>query len=71
MKTGLSHKGQMRMGILGGLLGALLVGPAHFIAAEIGAENNTTTVVLIPSEFISLAKHLGDYLQDMSEKQKS
>ncbi len=38
--------------------------------AEIGAENNTTTVVLIPSEFISLAKHLGEYIEDMNEKQK-
>lgn len=35
MKTGMSHKGKTRMGILGGLLGALLVGPAPLIAAEI------------------------------------
>ncbi|NUM43294.1 MAG: slipin family protein [Anaerolineales bacterium] len=38
--------------------------------AEIGAENNTTTVILLPSEFVTLAKHLGDYLEDMNEKQK-
>jgi len=37
--------------------------------AEIGAENNTTTVVLLPSEFVTLAKHLGDYLEDMNAKQ--
>ncbi|GAB4577994.1 MAG: slipin family protein [Anaerolineales bacterium] len=37
--------------------------------AEIGAENNTTTVVLLPSEFVTLAKHLGDYLEDMNKKQ--
>lgn len=38
--------------------------------AEIGAENNTTTIVLLPSEFVTLAKHLGDYLEDMNEKQE-
>jgi regulator of protease activity HflC (stomatin/prohibitin superfamily) len=30
---------------------------------EIGVENNTTTVLLIPSEFISLSKRLSDYLE--------
>jgi regulator of protease activity HflC (stomatin/prohibitin superfamily) len=30
---------------------------------EIGVENNTTTVLLIPSDFISLSKRLSDYLE--------
>lgn len=36
--------------------------------SEIGAENNTTTVILIPSEVISLAKNLSDYLENMNAK---
>jgi regulator of protease activity HflC (stomatin/prohibitin superfamily) len=32
--------------------------------AEIGAENNSTTVLLIPSDFVTLAKSLSDYLRD-------
>lgn len=38
--------------------------------SEIGAENNTTTVILLPSEFITLAKHLGSYLEGMGNKQE-
>ncbi len=30
--------------------------------SEIGVENNTTTIVMIPSEFLNLAKSLGDHL---------
>ena len=30
--------------------------------AEIGAENNSTTVLMIPSDFVSLAHSLNDYL---------
>ena len=36
--------------------------------SEIGAENNTTTVVLIPSEFMHLAKHMGGYLEKMGSQ---
>jgi regulator of protease activity HflC (stomatin/prohibitin superfamily) len=38
--------------------------------SEIGAENNTTTVILIPSEIISLAKNLSDYLENVNGKAK-
>jgi regulator of protease activity HflC (stomatin/prohibitin superfamily) len=31
--------------------------------AEVGAENNSTTVLMIPSDFVSLAHNLSDYLQ--------
>ena len=30
--------------------------------AEVGAENNSTTVIMIPSDFVSLAHNLSDYL---------
>ena len=30
--------------------------------SEVGAENNTTTVVMMPSEFVSVAKSVADYL---------
>src|SRR5436190_2730293 len=37
----------------------------HFqMIAEVGAENNSTTVLMIPSDFVSLAKSLSDYLRD-------
>lgn len=32
--------------------------------AEIGAENNSTTVLMIPSDFVMLAKSLSEYLRD-------
>src|SRR5271168_2640507 len=31
--------------------------------AEVGAENNSTTVLMIPSDFVSLAHNLNDYLR--------
>ena len=31
--------------------------------SEVGAENNSTTVLMIPSDFVSLAHTLNDYLQ--------
>ncbi len=31
--------------------------------AEVGAENNSTTVLMIPSDFVSLATSLADYLR--------
>lgn len=32
--------------------------------AEVGAENNSTTVIMIPSDFVMLAKSLSDYLRE-------
>jgi regulator of protease activity HflC (stomatin/prohibitin superfamily) len=32
--------------------------------AEVGAENNSTTVLMIPSDFVTLAKTLSDYLRE-------
>lgn len=32
--------------------------------AEVGAENNSTTVLMIPSDFVSLSKSISDYLGD-------
>jgi regulator of protease activity HflC (stomatin/prohibitin superfamily) len=32
--------------------------------AEVGAENNSTTVLMIPSDFITLSKSLSEYLRD-------
>jgi len=32
--------------------------------AEVGAENNSTTVLMIPSDFVSFAKSISDYLSD-------
>jgi regulator of protease activity HflC (stomatin/prohibitin superfamily) len=37
--------------------------------AEVGAENNSTTVLMIPSDFVSLAHNLSDYLLNQ-ERQK-
>jgi regulator of protease activity HflC (stomatin/prohibitin superfamily) len=32
--------------------------------AEVGAENNSTTVLMIPSDFVTFTKSLSDYLRD-------
>lgn len=37
---------------------------------EIGAENNTTTVILMPSEFITLSKKLSDYLESQANSRE-
>jgi regulator of protease activity HflC (stomatin/prohibitin superfamily) len=34
--------------------------------SEVGAENNSTTVLMIPSDFITLSKSLTEYLRDHS-----
>ena len=34
--------------------------------AEVGAENNSTTVLMIPSDFVTLAKSLSEYLRERS-----
>ena len=36
--------------------------------AEVGAEHNSTTVLMIPSDFVALAKNVNDYLRDHSAK---
>ena len=36
--------------------------------AEVGAENNSTTVLMIPSDFVTLAKTLGEYLSEHKVK---
>lgn len=34
------------------------------MVTEVGAENNSTTVIMIPSDFANLAKSLGDYFRE-------
>ena len=34
------------------------------MVAEVGAENNSTTVIMIPSDFVTLSKTLADYLRE-------
>jgi len=36
--------------------------------AEVGAENNSTTVLMIPSDFVTLSKSLSEYLNEHSGK---
>jgi regulator of protease activity HflC (stomatin/prohibitin superfamily) len=38
--------------------------------SEVGAENNSTTVIMIPSDFVSLAKGLNEYLRDNGTSSK-
>lgn len=38
---------------------------------EIGAENNTTTIIMMPSEFITLSKKLGDFLEAQRDGEES
>ena len=38
--------------------------------AEVGAENNTTTVIMIPSDFLNLAKNVSEYVQDQTAKSR-
>ena len=32
--------------------------------AEVGADNNTTTIIMIPSDFVTMAKSLSEYIHD-------
>jgi regulator of protease activity HflC (stomatin/prohibitin superfamily) len=34
------------------------------MVTEVGAENNSTTILMIPSDFVSLAKNVSEYLRD-------
>ncbi len=40
------------------------------MVSEVGAENNSTTIMLIPSEFVSAAKSLSSYLNDQRPEPK-
>ena len=39
--------------------------------SEVGAENNSTTVIMIPSDFVSLAHRLNDYLTRQRPRNRS
>jgi regulator of protease activity HflC (stomatin/prohibitin superfamily) len=36
--------------------------------SEVGADHNSTTILMIPSDFVTLSKTLGDYLKDLSAR---
>jgi regulator of protease activity HflC (stomatin/prohibitin superfamily) len=36
------------------------------MVSEVGAENNSTTVLMIPSDFVTLSKSLSEYLQELA-----
>ena len=38
--------------------------------AEVGAENNSTTVLMIPSDFVTLSKTLSEYLRELAATPK-
>ena len=39
--------------------------------AEVGAENNSTTILMIPSDFVTLAKSMSEFLKDKSSPDTS
>jgi regulator of protease activity HflC (stomatin/prohibitin superfamily) len=39
------------------------------MVTEVGAENNSTTVLMIPSDFITMTKTIGQYLNDQKYKE--
>jgi YD repeat-containing protein len=39
--------------------------------SEVGAENNSTTVIMIPSDFVTLSKSLSDFVRDRSTGKES
>ena len=41
------------------------------MVSEVGAENNSTTVLMIPSEFVTLSNSVRDYLQDRMVRERS
>lgn len=38
------------------------------MVTEVGAENNTTTILMIPSDFVTLSKSVNEYLRDHAAK---
>jgi regulator of protease activity HflC (stomatin/prohibitin superfamily) len=41
------------------------------MVSEVGAENNSTTVIMIPSDFVTLSKSLSEYVQELAAKRTS
>jgi regulator of protease activity HflC (stomatin/prohibitin superfamily) len=41
------------------------------MVAEVGAENNSTTVLMIPSDFVTLSKSLSEYLHELANERAS
>jgi regulator of protease activity HflC (stomatin/prohibitin superfamily) len=41
------------------------------MVSEVGAENNSTTVIMIPSDFVTLSKSLSEYVQELAAKRSS
>jgi regulator of protease activity HflC (stomatin/prohibitin superfamily) len=41
------------------------------MVTEVGAENNSTTVLMIPSDFVMLAKSLGEFVRERTQGQSS
>ena len=41
------------------------------MVSEVGAENNSTTVMMIPSDFVMLAKSLNEYMRDHAAAKRS
>ncbi len=39
--------------------------------SEVGAENNSTTVIMIPSDFVNMAKSLSEYVKEQSDRKTS
>ena len=38
------------------------------MVTEVGAENNSTTVLMIPSDFVSLSKSLTEFLRERAPR---
>jgi len=38
------------------------------MVTEVGAENNSTTVIMIPADFVTAAKSFGDYVRERSRE---
>jgi regulator of protease activity HflC (stomatin/prohibitin superfamily) len=38
------------------------------MVSEVGAENNSTTILMIPSDFVTVAKNIGDYLRESTPR---
>ena len=41
------------------------------MVSEVGAENNSTTIIMIPSDFVTLSKSLSEYVQELAAKRGS
>jgi hypothetical protein len=58
--------------VFGALLWQIMANPAALelrrmqMISEVGAENNSTTVLMIPSDFVSLTHTLNEYLRQQN-----